>query len=116
MLRAGRLLASRQETLTLRFDARGFPPTPAACYLAPWRLPGPDLHRLTDTSLPAGHFITSPLPSSVPADLGTQKNGLDAGAHGFQDFVVLGVPPGCLLRVDEVVAEGHFEDSAPRWD
>ncbi len=37
--------------LTLHFDAGRFPPTPAACYRAPWRLPGPDFHRLATTSL-----------------------------------------------------------------
>jgi hypothetical protein len=30
---------------TLGFDAGRFPPTPPACYPAPWHLPGPDLHR-----------------------------------------------------------------------
>jgi hypothetical protein len=30
---------------TLGFDAGCFPPTPPACYPAPWRLPGPDFHR-----------------------------------------------------------------------
>ena len=37
--------------LTLGFDAGRFPPTPPACYPAPWRLPGPDFHRLADASL-----------------------------------------------------------------
>jgi len=36
---------------TLRFDTRAFPPAPAACYRAPWRLPGPDSHRQATTSL-----------------------------------------------------------------
>jgi hypothetical protein len=34
---------------------RAFPPTPAACYRAPWRLPGPDSHRLATTSFGSGH-------------------------------------------------------------
>src|SRR6266567_7617093 len=46
--------------LTLHFDAGRFPPTPAACYRAPWRLPGPDLHRLATTS-----FRTSQITSSL---------------------------------------------------
>jgi hypothetical protein len=37
--------------LTRRFDARRFPRTPAVCYRAPWRLPGPDFHRLVIISL-----------------------------------------------------------------
>ena len=37
--------------LTFRFDARRFPLTPGTCYRAPWRLPGPDSHRLADISL-----------------------------------------------------------------
>ena len=28
-----------------------FPARPPACYRAPWRLPGPDFHRLATTSL-----------------------------------------------------------------
>src|SRR5205807_2030866 len=38
---------------TLGFDAGRFPPTPPACYRASWQLPGPDLHRLADTSYAA---------------------------------------------------------------
>jgi hypothetical protein len=37
--------------LTFRFDARRFPLTPGTCYRAPWRLPGPDSHRLANISL-----------------------------------------------------------------
>jgi hypothetical protein len=36
---------------TLGFDAGRFPPTPPACYPAPWHLPGPDSHRPADASL-----------------------------------------------------------------
>ena len=43
-LRPGRLLPSKRLS-TLGFDAGRFPPTPPACYPAPWRLPGPDFHR-----------------------------------------------------------------------
>lgn len=55
MLRAGWLLPP-QGLSTPRFNAGRFPPTPAACYQAPWQLPGPDSHRLADTSLSAGHI------------------------------------------------------------
>jgi hypothetical protein len=37
--------------LTLRFNPGRFPPKPAACYRAPWQLPGPDLPRQATTSL-----------------------------------------------------------------
>jgi len=50
MLRAGQSLPPKGLS-TLRFDAGRFPPTPAACYRASWQLPGPDSHRLADTSL-----------------------------------------------------------------
>ena len=33
------------------FDPARFPTKPPACYRAPWRLPGPDFHRLATTSL-----------------------------------------------------------------
>ncbi len=52
MLRAGQSLPPKGLS-TLRFDAGRFPPTPAACYRASWQLPGPDSHRLADTSLRA---------------------------------------------------------------
>jgi hypothetical protein len=48
---ADRSVAPTMWLSTLRFDAERFPPTPAACYRAPWRLPGPDFHRLADASL-----------------------------------------------------------------
>ena len=54
---ADRSVAPSNRLLTLRFDARRFPPTPAACYRAPWRLPGPDLHRLADVSLRATRSV-----------------------------------------------------------
>ena len=44
---------------TLHFDAGRFPPTPAACYRAPWRLPGPDFHRLATTSFRPSHVTSS---------------------------------------------------------
>ena len=52
MLRAGQSLPPKALS-TLRFDAGRFPPTPAACYRASWQLPGPDFHRLADTSCAA---------------------------------------------------------------
>jgi hypothetical protein len=60
MLRAEQLLPPKGLS-TLRFDAGRFPPTPAACYRASWQLPGPDLHRLADTSL---RTVTSPRDTS----------------------------------------------------
>jgi hypothetical protein len=50
MLRTAQSLP-RTGLSTLRFDTGRFPPTPAACYRAPWRLPGPDSHRQATTSL-----------------------------------------------------------------
>jgi hypothetical protein len=35
---------------TCRFDAERFLSTPGTCYRVPWRLPGPDLHRLANSS------------------------------------------------------------------
>jgi hypothetical protein len=47
---ADRSVAPPEGLLTLHFDTGRFPPAPAACYRAPWRLPGPDSHRLATTS------------------------------------------------------------------
>ena len=68
MLRTGRLLPPPWLS-TLRFDAGRFPPTPAACYRAPWRLPGPDSHRLATASFRSGHdryTITSQSLGTLP--------------------------------------------------
>ena len=56
---------------TLGFDAGRFPPTPPACYRASWQLPGPDSHRLADTSLRVGHLNSITSSSRVPTLLGT---------------------------------------------
>ncbi len=39
-----------------RFSTSGYPDAPDACYVAPWRLPRPDLHRLADDNF-TGHTI-----------------------------------------------------------
>ena len=41
--------------VTLGFDPVRFQTRPPACYRAPWRLPGPDFHRLATTSFRSGH-------------------------------------------------------------
>jgi hypothetical protein len=41
--------------LTLGFGLARFQARPPACYRAPWRLPGPDFHRLATTSFRSGH-------------------------------------------------------------
>jgi len=75
MLRAGRSLPPKGLS-TLRFNARRFPPTLAACYRASWQLPGPDFHRLADTSLRVDHLnkITS-CHRGAPTLLGTRNSG-----------------------------------------
>jgi len=57
MLRAACLLP-QIGLATLRFSAKRFPLALGVCYRAPWRLPGPDFHRLANTSL---HEIASSL-------------------------------------------------------
>ena len=76
MLRAGQSLPPKG-LLTLRFDAGRFPTTPAACYRASWQLPGPDSHRLADTSLCVDYLnaTTSKVTSRrAPTLLGTRKS------------------------------------------
>ncbi len=61
--------------MTLRFSSRRFPLALGACYRAPWRLPGPDSHRLANTSL---HEIASSLTT-------TSSHGAPFSGHaGFQ--------------------------------
>ncbi len=73
MLRAGQSLPPKGLS-TLRFDAGRLPPTPAACYRASWQLPGPDSHRLADTSLRADHLTLITPSSKAPTLLGTRNS------------------------------------------
>lgn len=50
---------------TLHFDAGRFPPTSAVCYRAPWRLPGPDSHRLATTSFQPSQITSSRNPPRI---------------------------------------------------
>jgi hypothetical protein len=60
--------------LTLGSDAGRFPPTPPACYLASWQLPGPDFLRQATTSYehedPPWRYVTVP----PPVLLGARKD------------------------------------------
>ena len=57
--------------LTLRFSARRFHPTLGVCYRAPWCLPGPDSHRLVNTSLHEIAFSLAITPFQASRSLGT---------------------------------------------
>jgi hypothetical protein len=53
--------------VTLGFDPARFQTEPPACYRAPWRLPGPDSHRLATASLSLDSVrITSNLSGRTP--------------------------------------------------
>ena len=65
MLRTGQLLPLTRLS-TLRFDPERFCSTPAACYPAPWRLPGPDFHRLADITLHLVQSLRHHLLSGLP--------------------------------------------------
>jgi hypothetical protein len=62
-LRPGRSLPPKGPS-TLGFNAGRFPPTPPACYPAPWHLPGPDFHRhgrcelIFESGRPSWHHLT----------------------------------------------------------
>ena len=76
MLRAGQLLPPKG-LLTLRFSTGRFPPALAACYRASWQLPGPDFHRLADTSLRVDHLnVTTSWSSLCTHAAGHTKLGL----------------------------------------
>ena len=76
MLRAGQLLPPKGLS-TLRFSTGRFPPAPAACYRASWQLPGPDFHRLADTSLRVNHLnVTTSWSSLCTHAAGHTKLGL----------------------------------------
>ena len=53
---AGWTVAPPEGAFDTALRRRRFPPTPAACYRASWQLPGPDSHRLADTSLRVNHL------------------------------------------------------------
>jgi len=60
MLRTGQLLAPLTGALSLRFDQRDLSRRREPCYRGPWRLPGPDSHRLAALSLSLGYVIEPP--------------------------------------------------------
>ena len=79
MLRAGQLLPPKG-LLTLRFSTGRFPPALAACYRASWQLPGPDFHRLADTSLRVNHLnVTTSWSSLCTHAAGHTKSRPSAG-------------------------------------
>ena len=51
---------------TCRFDPERFLSTPGTCYRAPWRLPGPDLHRLANSSFASTFRPLASPPFFVP--------------------------------------------------
>jgi hypothetical protein len=50
-----RSVAPPERLSTLGFDSARYQTEPPTCYRAPWRLPGPDSHRLATTSFQSGH-------------------------------------------------------------
>ena len=54
-------------------------PTPGASYRGPWRLPGPDLHRLAALSLALGYVMTTSLSSWRPSSWTHHEYGTTAG-------------------------------------
>jgi hypothetical protein len=64
MLRTAQLLP-RTRAFDTALRRRAFPPTPAVCYRAPWRLPGPDSHRLATTSFQPSQITAKVLPAAV---------------------------------------------------
>jgi hypothetical protein len=58
MLRTARSLPL-EGLSTLGFDPTRFQIEPPVCYRAPWRLPGPDLHRLAATSFRPSQVTSS---------------------------------------------------------
>lgn len=57
--------------LPLGSDTGRFPPTPPACYPAPWHLPGPDSHRQADASLCPDQITKHHLRTHARAHAGT---------------------------------------------
>ena len=105
MLRAGQLLPPKGLS-TLRFSTGRFPPTLAACYRASWQLPGPDFHRLADTSLRVNHLnVTTSWSSLCTHAAGHTKLGLEVSVTIGEDVQRVtvadngaGIPPGVVGR------------------
>lgn len=53
-------VCSGEEAFDTALRRRAFPPTPAVCYRAPWRLPG--------TGLPQAHGLRDHVAVALPAD------------------------------------------------
>ncbi len=106
-LRTGRLLPPKGPS-TLGFDAGRFPPTPPACYPAPWRLPGPDFHRLADASLSSDQVIVmAPPPNSGHTNQSSRQkccSSADArpDVNEMRDLEIL---PECYRRSEDSLVE-----------
>jgi hypothetical protein len=61
MLQTGRLLAPHKWGLCHSASALESLPTPGTSYRGPWRLPGPDSHRLAALNLSLGYTTNSSL-------------------------------------------------------
>ena len=81
---ADRSVAPTMWLSTLGSDAGRFPPTPPACYQAPWRLPGRDFHPLAVTSLQTPTITSSDPPSS---DQSCASSGRAVGGPSCDDRV-----------------------------
>ena len=111
MLRAGQSLPPKG-LLTLRFDAGRLPPTPAACYRASWQLPGPDSHRLADTSLRVDYLNATTSKGDITSRThaaGHTKLPLGVRAQlPMRAFVLSGPGAGQRLVVDIAHKWGSF--------
>jgi len=61
-----RSVAPPEGLLTLGFDPARFQTEPPTCYRAPWRLPGPDSHRLATTSFRSSQVTITSRPPPDP--------------------------------------------------
>jgi hypothetical protein len=74
MLRAERLFPQHR-ALDAPLQYRRFRLALGACYRAPWRLPGPDLHRLANTNLHGPSRYSASPPFKTSRSLGTLAKG-----------------------------------------
>jgi hypothetical protein len=87
--------------VTLGFDPARFQTEPPACYRAPWRLPGPDSHRLATASLSLDSVpITSnclgapPLLVEKRTGAGSHRRILRGGGDSLIDHLREDITPG----------------------
>src|SRR6266498_412718 len=102
-------------TLSLRFDGQDLSRRREPRYRGPWRLPGPDLHRLAAVSLSLGVRLVHHLLSLLaPELLGAQSHRCHSPReNGPESSVLEERSAGLVAPLQKLLLTRRFEDAVP---